>query len=94
MKEKRIPKRENMLLNIGFNLILPILFLRKGSEWLGQPIGNQLGTSPESPLVGSIMLLIAISFPVGYGLWDLVKRKMEFYFHLGAVSALLTGGID
>jgi hypothetical protein len=94
MKEKRIPKRENMLLNIGFNLILPILFLRKGSEWLGQPIGNQLGTSPESPLVGSIMLLIAISFPVGYGLWDLVKRKKwNFISILGAVSALLTGGI-
>ena len=82
------------MLNLGINLILPILFLRKGTDWFGESIAKQLDAAPDSTVVGSIMLLIAVSFPVGYGLWDLAKnKKVEFIFHLGAFSALLTGGI-
>ncbi len=94
MKENKPPKKENLLLNLGFNLVLPILFLRKGSSWLGEPLGEQLGTSPDSSLISSIMLLLAISFPIGYGLWDWINRKkINFISILGACSALLTGGI-
>ena len=40
------------------------------------------------------MLVIAISFPVGYGTWDLIRRrKWNVISILGALSALLTGGI-
>ena len=88
------PKRENMFLNLGFNLILPILVLRKGDEWLGDPLAKALSTSPESALVGSIVLLLAITFPISYGILDLVRRrKWNFFSILGAISALLTGGI-
>ena len=40
------------------------------------------------------MLVIAVSFPVGYGTWDLIRRrKWNVISILGALSALLTGGI-
>lgn len=88
------PKKENMFLNLGFNLALPIIVLRKGDEWLGDPLAKALSTSPESALVGSIVLLLAITFPISYGILDLVRRrKWNFFSILGAISALLTGGI-
>ena len=88
------PKRENMLLNLGFNLLLPIVILRKGDEWLGTTLANITDSAPESAVVGSIILLLAISFPVSYGILDLIRRrKWNFFSILGAISALLTGGI-
>ena len=56
------PKKENMFLNLGFNLILPIIVLRKGDEWLGDPLSKALSTSPESALVGSIVFIIGHYF--------------------------------
>ena len=88
------PKRENMFLNLGFNLVLPIVILRKGDEWLGKTLANITDSAPESAVVGSIILLLAISFPVSYGILDLIRRrKWNFFSILGAISALLTGGI-
>ena len=88
------PKRENMFLNLGFNLILPIVILRKGDEWFGQTLGEALYAKADSALVGSIILLLAIFFPVSYGILDLIRRrKWNFFSILGAISALLTGGI-
>lgn len=92
--EKSMPKRENMWLNIGFNLVLPIVILRKGDDWFGSLLGKFFNSTPDSPLVGSIILLLAILFPISYGIMDLIKRrKWNFFSILGALSALLTGGI-
>jgi hypothetical protein len=74
------PKRENPLLNLTFNLIVPTLILMKFStdRWLG-------------PLWG---LIVALIFPVGYGVYDLVTRKKtNFLSVLGFVSVLLSGGL-
>ncbi|SVE47458.1 uncharacterized protein METZ01_LOCUS500312, partial [marine metagenome] len=68
-------KRESIWLNLGFNLVLPILILRKGDDWLGEPLADLLGASADGALVGSVILVIAIVFPIGYGLWDLQRRK-------------------
>lgn len=88
------PKRENIFLNLGFNLLLPIVILRKGDEWLGKPLAKITDSAPESTVVGSIILLLAISFPISYGILDLIRRrKWNFFSILGAISALLTGGI-
>jgi len=88
------PKRENMFLNLGLNLLLPILVLRKGDEWLGEPLADALSSTPDSAVVGSVILLLAISFPISYGILDLIRRrKWNFFSILGAISALLTGGI-
>ena len=87
-------KRESIWLNLGFNLVLPILILRKGDDWLGEPLASRLGAPADGALVGSVILVIAIAFPIGYGLWDLRRRKRwNIISILGAVSALLTGGI-
>ena len=88
------PKRENMFLNLGFNLLLPIVILRKGDEWMGESLANFTDSTPESAVVGTIILLLAISFPVSYGILDLIRRrKWNFFSILGSISALLTGGI-
>lgn len=73
-------KRENPLLNIICNIVLPTLVLMKFSSerWLG-------------PLWG---LIVALIFPIGYGTYDLVTRKKtNFLSILGFVSVLLSGGL-
>ena len=39
------PKRENMLVNLGFNLPTPILILRKGDDWFGPELESYLEES-------------------------------------------------
>ena len=73
-------KRENPFLNIFLNVVAPSIIMAKfsGPEHLG-------------PIFG---LVIALVFPVGYGLFDFVSRKKyNFFSLLGLISVLLTGGI-
>lgn len=86
--EKKVAKKENTFLNLGFNLILPILLLNKGKQWFG----SYLEPYFENVAVG--VLLIAIAFPVGYFIYDYFKRsKYNIFSILGLISVLLTGGI-
>jgi intracellular septation protein A len=74
-------KPENMWLNLGINILIPIVLLKKGASWL----------PALSPLQ---VLLVALSFPVAYFVYDLYRRrKYNFISILGFVSILLTGGI-
>lgn len=74
-------KRENPWLNIGINILIPILILSKGSEWL-------------SFLSPSGVLIVALAFPLAYFVVDLIRRrKFNGFSLLGFVSVLLTGGI-
>ncbi len=78
VKPKR--KQENPLINIGVNIIAPSIILLKFSNdaYLG-------------PLYG---LLVALAFPLVYGIIDLIRtREYNFISILGVVSTLLTGGI-
>lgn len=76
--QKQSPKRENLLLNILFNVILPSVLL----SWLSKP--ERLG-----PVWG---LIIALAFPLGYGLWDFSQRRQaNFVSVIGFLSVLLTG---
>jgi hypothetical protein len=62
------------------NIVIPSLILTKLSG------SNHLG-----PVWG---LVVALAFPIGYGLRDFaVNRKINFFSGLGIVSVLLTGGI-
>lgn len=77
---KAKPKKENMLINIAMNILIPSLILTKlsGAQYLG-------------PVWG---LVAALAFPIGYGVKDfIVNRKINFFSGLGIVSVLLTGGI-
>ncbi len=93
--QSSVPKRENMLVNLGFNLLLPILILRMGDDWFGPGLGNLLGGVPSDSMeVASCLLLLAILFPISYGAYDFYRRrKWNFLSILGALSALLTGGV-
>ena len=86
--------RENMFLSMGFNLILPMMILTKGDNWLGETFAEILSSSPTSSLVGAVILILAVLFPLTYGVWDLIRRKKwNLVSILGIVSVLLTGGI-
>ena len=72
-------KKENIIVNMVFNIALPSLVLWK----LSTP--DRLG-----PVWG---LVIALSFPLGYGVWDFNQRgKPNFIAIIGFLSVLLTGG--
>ena len=73
-------KQDNPFTNLLFNIIVPTLFLDKGSEW--------------TSLTPFWVLLIALAFPFGYGLRDLVlAKKINFISVLGLLNTGLTGGL-
>lgn len=75
------PKRENVWMNIGLNVLVPSLLMTKGKDWLGL----------ENP---AWLLVIALAFPISYGIYDLVTRKKyNFFSVLGFVSILISGGV-
>ncbi len=72
------PKRENLLLNIVFNVALPSVLL----TYLSKP-------AVIGPVWG---LIVALSFPLGYGIWDFIQRRQtNFVSVIGFASVLLTG---
>lgn len=73
------PKQENILVSLALNIVLPILVLRRGEEYLG---------GPEEALV------VALLFPVGYFVYDwFARRKRSWIAVLGFINVLLTGVI-
>lgn len=73
-------KPGGLLANLGFNIIIPTLILTKlsSAEYLGP----------------SMAVVVALAFPIGYGLKDFVQtRKPNFFSILGVISVVLTGGI-
>lgn len=74
------PKKNNSLLELVFNIVIPSIILMKlsGPEYLGTVLG----------------LIVALAFPVVYAIYDFIKvRALNFISLLGFVSTLLTGGI-
>ncbi len=72
------PKRESLLLNLVFNIALPMLILSKLSDRLGSMNA----------------LFLALAFPLGYGVYDFAtRRSFNFVSVLGFVSTLATGGL-
>lgn len=82
------PPRENVWLNLGFNVVLPAIVLMQGKAWAR----GVWGGSEESLTLA--VFLVALSLPLSYGLFDLVRRrKWNFWSLLGLVGVLMTGGI-
>jgi intracellular septation protein A len=76
----RTDKKPNPLLEIAVTIIVPALILNYLSS------KDRLGTTGA--------LLFALALPLGWGLWDgLRRRKLNWLAALGVVSTLLTGGI-
>ena len=73
------PKPENLLFNLVCNVVLPTVILAgfSGERWLGPKWG----------------LVIALGFPVGYGLHDFsVRRRWNFISIIGFASVFISGG--
>ena len=86
--EQPAVKKENTFLNLGFNILLPILVLNKGKQVFGHLL------EPHFDNVAIGILILALCFPVAYFIYDYVKRaKYNLMSILGLISVLLTGGI-
>ncbi|MBL9126031.1 MAG: hypothetical protein JNL97_00220, partial [Verrucomicrobiales bacterium] len=74
------PKRENLWVNLVCNAIFPAVVLTTLSK--------------EHRLGPVWALVLAISLPLGYGIYDLVsRRRWNVFSILGVVSTALTGGL-
>ena len=73
-------KSNSSFFNLICNLIIPTIILTKFSS--------------ENTLGSFYGLLVALSFPIFYGLSELYfNKKINFFSVLGLISVLLTGGI-
>jgi hypothetical protein len=72
------PKRENLLINIACNIAIPAIILSRFSDRLG----------------AKNALLLALGFPLAYGIYDAIaRRQFNFLSALGFSSTLATGGL-
>ncbi|MDR3317703.1 MAG: hypothetical protein LBS71_02775 [Puniceicoccales bacterium] len=79
-QNKKPKKRENPFLNLGFNIIFPSIVMSKADDWL-----------KITPIVA---LVIALMFPLGYGILDFIRsKKCNIFSIIGFGSILLTGVI-
>lgn len=77
------PKKsqENLLANIAFNVVLPVMILDQLSKRLGV----------HGP---TIALFVALAFPIGYGLFDFISRgEKNLLSAFGVINVLFTGGL-
>ena len=76
-----VRQQENPFVNICFNLVIPIFILNKGHQYFNsvEPV---------------YFMLVALLFPIGYGLQDYVKnnKRKNLLSILGVVNILFTGG--
>ncbi|MGZ3749108.1 MAG: VC0807 family protein [Pseudobdellovibrionaceae bacterium] len=76
MEKKPQQKPENSLLNILFNILIPVLILKYGSQKLGS----------------FWALMIALAFPLSYGIYDHIQRKKTNVISiLGLLNVGITG---
>lgn len=82
-------RKDNPIVNILINIIIPVVILRNGNDWLDYVKINALNTYGDS-----FTFLIAILFPFIYFVHDLGQKKdINFISIIGFINVLLTGGI-
>lgn len=73
-------KQESPLLNLLFNIVLPVIILNQVSKRFGD----------DGPLLA---LILGLALPIGYGFYDYIKRKKHNYISaLGVANVAVTGG--
>ncbi len=71
-------KQENFLLNIGCNILLPVVMLKQ--------------LSSEDRLGPVFALVVALAFPIGYFVYDMVRRRNANIISVfGFLNIMLTG---
>ncbi len=80
-------KKENIWLNLGFNIVAPSLLLIKGRDIYVRFFEAFDG-------LDAAIFVLALAFPLLYGVYDLVdRRKWNIFSIIGLASVVLTGGI-
>ena len=80
-QQQRKEQQRDSILNLVLDIILPVVILNQLSKRLGA----------NGPLIA---LCIALSLPIGHGLFDIiVKKKKNIFSILGVINILLTGGL-
>ncbi|MDX1473899.1 MAG: VC0807 family protein [Reinekea sp.] len=75
------PQKGGFFSNLLFNIIVPVVILTKFSG--------------ETALGPVWSIVVALTFPIAYGLWEMrLTGKVNGFSILGVVSVLLTGGIS
>ena len=91
--------KENPLLSVCFNIFIPVMVLKNGEDWISKILvsfGRADLTLQKSNIIdlSSISFIIAITFPIAYFIYDLLKRKnVNIISIFGFINVLLTGGI-
>lgn len=76
-----VAKNDNPFLSLIINILIPVLILHKGAQYLGS----------NGPLWS---LLLALSFPLAYGIHDYWRSRNKNYVSIiGVLNACLTGGL-
>lgn len=74
-------KKENPLFSLLLTIIIPSLLLEKLAGWIPHENADLMS------------LIIALSFPIGYGLWDYISKKNKSWMAiLGVINISLSGG--
>jgi hypothetical protein len=75
---KPAPPPDNPLLSLVVNILIPVIILNKGSHYVS----------------AQVTLLVALCFPLGYGIQDYLRRRHKNYVSLiGLVNIMLTGSL-
>lgn len=75
------PKRGGFFTNLLFNIVIPVVILSRFSG--------------EQHLGPSLSIVIALAFPIGFGIWEMRQTgKINAMSVIGVISVLLTGGIS
>ncbi|MFL0808891.1 MAG: MFS transporter [Agarilytica sp.] len=77
---ENVEKKENLFLNLILNIAIPTIIL--------------IFFSGEDDLGVKNAIIIALAFPIGYGIYDFSRvKRINLFSALGVVSIFLTGGI-
>lgn len=80
MTQQPAQHKPRPLLDLLLSIVIPSIILMK--------------LSGEEQLGATTALIVALAFPIGWGLFELIKyKKFNFIALLGLISVLLTGGI-
>ena len=99
MNISRNKQKENPIISLCCNILIPVIILKNGSKWINgiliQSYGEEWVYQNSFIIdISSIVFFIALIFPVIYFFYDLLnRRKINLISILGFINILLTGGI-
>lgn len=90
-------KKENPLLSLLLTIVIPSFLLEKLGGWITKDTYGifdlHYGSFNLQDNAALVSLIIALSFPITYGLWDYISQKNKSWMAiLGVINISLSGG--